>query len=253
MMNIHEKCREKWKDHHVKGGYKGAAVFWGLMLIAAAVLLLADEMGFRLGLYSISAWQVLGGVLCLSWIIKGIASRSFFSIFFPLAFLVMLFEAQIAGLLGVPGGNLVSNWILLLAALLLTIGFHVLFPFVKKFPAITSSACVTEKNRDKIENAMGAAVTYVDACDLGTYKIDNAMGKTEVFIENAEGYQGEGTIDIDNAMGHTLLHVPADWQVVVHSECAVGAVQNRMPDNPEGKVLHIHAECAVGCIEIRPI
>lgn len=230
---------------------KTGGIFWGLLLIVSAVLLIVDGLGISLGIYDISAWQLIIGVLFIAWGIKGLFSRSAANVIFPLAFLFMLFEGHIARAMGAQSDNLISNWIVLLAALLLTIGLKILIP--GKLRKALGGVNVYEYSKGRAENAMGHNTAYVDAKELGTFTVENAMGKMDVYIENADMYAGGGRINVENAMGQTVVYVPADWHIELTTECAVGTVSNRTKNNPDGKVLYIHCECAVGNVEITPI
>lgn len=232
-------------------GIKTGGIFWGVLLILSAVLLVVDGLGISLGIYEISAWQIIIGVLFVAWAVKGALSRSAANVVFPLAFLFMLFEGHIARAVGAQSDNLISNWIVLLSALLLTIGLKILIPgrMVKKL----RSAGTYEYSKGGVENAMGHNTAYVDAKDLGTFNVENAMGRMDVYIENADMYAGGGCINVENAAGQTVVYVPADWHIELSTDCAMGSVSNRTKANPNGKVLYVRCECAVGSVEILPI
>ena len=107
-------------------------LFFGIILVCAAVALILDGLGISISGAQISAWSIVGGVLCLAWLVVEIVELKFSHIFFPLAFIFLLFEGQIATWLGHDDPNLISNWLVLLAALLLTIGVGVLGGNLKK-------------------------------------------------------------------------------------------------------------------------
>ncbi len=107
-------------------------LFFGLILVCAAVILVLDGLGYPIGGADLSAWRIIGGVVCLCWLVTEIVKLNFARIFFPLAVIFLLFEGYIAKLLGMEDTDIISNWIVLLAALLLTVGVGAIGGNIKK-------------------------------------------------------------------------------------------------------------------------
>ena len=108
---------------------KRQSIFWGVAFICTAILIIVDAVGTGLGfLDSIPVIKIILGVLCLCWIVNELYKKQLPHIFFPLSFIFMLFEKEIAGLCGFENGEIISNWLVLLCALLLTIGTSIILP-----------------------------------------------------------------------------------------------------------------------------
>lgn len=102
---------------------KKKGIFWGMAFICAAILIILDAVGIGLeALNNIPVVKIILGILLLCWIVNELYKRQLSHIFFPLAFLFMLFEKEIAKLCAIEGEEIISNWPVLLCALLLTIG-----------------------------------------------------------------------------------------------------------------------------------
>ena len=116
-------------------------IFWGIMLVLGAVLLLAGRMGYLEG---ISYGSILLNVALAVFLIKGIFRRSFGTILFSLAFLVIINDE----LLHLEE---ITPWPVLGAALLGTIGLNLLFPgfkYGKRFvPRIGTGSCWRTRRR----------------------------------------------------------------------------------------------------------
>ncbi len=193
------------------------SIFWGIVLIGAAVMLILQGVGVKLG-YGISAWRIILGALCLAWLIDRLIERHFTEIVFPLAFIFLIFESPIAYALGRAEDDLdlISNWIVLLAALLLTIGLKSIVP---------------EREGRRSFDRLGSSTVYLDAADLAGASIHDHMGTVQAFITNRQNYQNGGLINIHNNMGSVKLHIPREWTVTVNTHDNLGRVN--VPIQPE--------------------
>ena len=95
------------------------SVFWGLMLIAVACYLILCQL--HIVTLAVSITKLILGVIFVGTAINSIIERSFAGFFFSLAFLWIIFD----NILGLPH---ISTKIVIIVALLLTIGFSMLFP-----------------------------------------------------------------------------------------------------------------------------
>lgn len=105
-------------------------LFWGIILIALAVVLLLYAFLPDFSLGDISVWQIIAGGAGIYWLINNIFFGSSLAqrldVFLPLALLFIVFEKNIAHIIGKPE-NFANNWVLLAAALMLTVAVHFLF------------------------------------------------------------------------------------------------------------------------------
>ena len=92
-------------------------VFWGVLLVLAAVYIIINNLGFmpdvdvvRLGL----------GILCVVVFIKSLSGPEFGGMLFSLAILAILFDSQL-------GITAITPWPVLMAALLGSIGLNMIF------------------------------------------------------------------------------------------------------------------------------
>ncbi len=99
-------------------------IFIGIVLIFSAVMIILGQFGANL-YYGITWWRVLLGALLIAWLVDSIVEKQFIETVFPLAFLFMVFEPTIAHALGKEDLNLISNWIVFLAAVLLLSLIHI--------------------------------------------------------------------------------------------------------------------------------
>ncbi|MBQ7715820.1 MAG: hypothetical protein IJT70_08145 [Clostridia bacterium] len=196
----------------VKFNWKRSGIFWGLVLIGAAVMLILNGIGVDLG-YEISVWRIILGVLCLAWLVDSIVEGEFAELPFPLAFMFLIFEPTIAHAIGHNGDDLISNWTVLLAALLLTIGLHIVLP----------------DKKGKSVKLSGSTTLYFDASDLSNAHIHDNLGSVHAYVTNCEAYQGNGCIRISDNLGKVVLHVPSNWNVSVEASDNLGVINSPEP------------------------
>lgn len=214
-------------------------IFWGLVLITAAVLLILDGVGVGLG-EGIGPVRIILGVGFFAWFLYELIRLRISAIFFPLAFLFITFKKPIAALIGKDGSKLISNWTVLLAALLLTIGFIVLLPKRKKQP----------ENKVKVGNRFGTSTIYLDSTDLNGATVADIFGSAQVYFTNRESYAGGGVVNICDNMGNIVVHVPGDWQVITTASDNLGNVSVPEHEGVAGKSLELRITDNMGKITV---
>ena len=91
---------------------KAKKLFWGLGFLLAAALIILDAVGIIPSLLSavgkVSIFSLILGLLLLSIAIERLCKGKVADIFFPLAFIFMLFEKNIAVLCGLEDENIIK-------------------------------------------------------------------------------------------------------------------------------------------------
>jgi len=227
-------------------------IFIGLGLIFAAIFLILDAVGVVAPLLNvvggISAFEIIVGILLIALIIERIARGRFSSIFFLLAFLFMLIEENIAYVCKLEDDNIINNWLLLLIALLLTIGFSILFSSKKRR---RNHGISVEINGKSAESNFGASTIYVDCEIFSPAVIENNFGSCTVHFENVESYKGGETLKVENNFGSMLINVPENWIIKSNIENNLGGTHVARNDDKDGPILNIQGENNLGSLNIR--
>ncbi len=224
-----------------KFSFKKSGVFWGIILILSAVLIILDSIGIGLGFLSgVPVITVILGIICVAWLIDELIKLKFTHIFFPLAFIFILFQDKIVQLANLKS-QIMSNWIVLICALLLTIGSSMIFR--------TNRVSKKEK-MVKNQHKFGNSTQYFDAGEQSDFNVENNFGKTEVFFSNVENYLGDGTLRVENNMGATVINVPKEWNVFVKIENNMGSVKAEENHPVNGKVLNIIGKNNMGSVVV---
>ncbi len=220
---------------------RNTTIFWGVALILAAICLILSSLNvFSFDAYGLSPWKLFLAVLCVGWVAKVIADKTYPTIFLPLAGLFLLFEDMIAILVGRKGEVLVPVWIVILSAVLLMVGVGMVIPKNKRrFIGIDTKH-------------IGESEVYLNAeTDLSDAHVEDVAGYAKVYITNKEKYPGHGRLRIKDVAGRVVVQIPSNWLVIKHVEDCVGRVV--VPGQDETKcdqVINIDCRDIAGSIEV---
>jgi hypothetical protein len=227
-------------------------IFWGIGLILAAAVLLLDAFGvitpFLDVVGGISAIQIVGALLLLSFIISRIIKLKFAEIFVPLALIFMIFEKNIAFYLGLESDNIINNGLLIGCAILLAIGVGILTPKRKREKVFSFKSSSGSKH---YEREGGSATTYFDCKDFVEENISNRLGETVVHFENEDEYTGGGVLNVDNKLGETVIYVSSRWNVRINVVSHLGATEQVGHGDKDGPTLTINGNNALGEVLIK--
>ena len=219
-------------------------IFWGVVMIrlAGALIMSAFDIGFGLPI-DISAWQIVLGLLCLSWTVQLCGPRRWTSLPFPLMAFAMIFEGEIAHALNVKSGDLAPWWAFVVVAILLSWGLKLLFP---------RRAHVWKGKIKSHIRGGGAAVHYFDCQEPFEEYIENNLGTCSVYFTNTDLYVGGSTLRIENNLGALIINVPSDWCVSVSTENNLGSIKTDADLERGGsKLLYIVGENNLGSVVIK--
>ncbi len=229
-------------------------LFWGLGFIFLAVALVLDALGVLAPISSavgdISVLGLIVGLLLLCYAIARLCRGRVGEIFLPLALIFMLFEKNIAYFfkIGDESGNIINNWLLLGCAFMLWIGFSILFSGIKRKKKKWNGV---EVNGHR-SGGIGSSVRYIDCQSFKYEAIENDLGSTTVFFENAEKYEGGGVLHIENNLGSMVVNVPAGWNVEVKLDNSLGSVSAPKP-SPGGPTLTVNGDNNLGSVVIKKV
>lgn len=210
-------------------------LIYGLFLILAAILILMVSLNVSLGfIANVPVVDILLALLIMIFCVSRIIHKQFWIIPICFSAIFSLFKKEIAEYFGFQDSNIISNWVVLLFALLFATGI--------KF--ITSS--IDKKNSVKLS----AQTKYINCNNFNKEKIKVFLGNCEVYFENIESYKGDGILDIECKMGNLEIYVPSSWDLVTDIDTVLGNTEI-MPGSTEiGPLLTIKGTCNKGNVSI---
>lgn len=208
-------------------------IFWGVFLILAAVFLIIGGLGFLEGF---SLWNILCAVFLVAVCIHGIVRLEFGQILFSIALLCIIFDEQL-------GIEALTSWTVLAAALLGTIGLHMLFhgrgrksyytqyqsyhkeAFTERAP---SESC-READEETVfcKSNFGSFIKYVNSTDFQFAALECSFGGMKVYFDNAVITGTSATVDLNVSFAGVELYVPREWNVVNNARACFGGIDEK--------------------------
>lgn len=220
-------------------------IFWGSLFILTAILIILDSFGY---LYDIGTLSIVFTCLFAAIAIKGIFSKSITLVIFPLSFIVAIFRDEI--------GIDASIFMILFIALLLTIGFKLIFS--KKINISPKKTINYEKIKETIDEdsinysvSFGSSIKYVNTNDFKCVDIDCNFGSTKVYFDNAVITGNSAKIILDVSFGSVELFIPKNWHIVNNIENTLSSVIEKTQNSSEnGPTVYLYGEANLSSIDI---
>lgn len=228
-------------------------IFWGVGFVLVAVALILDALGILAPIASavgdVSILACAAGLLLLSFAVARLVKGKVGDIFIPLALIFMLFEGNIAYVLGRDNPDIINNWLLLLCAGMLWIGFSILFSGIKKKKS--GFKLFYEDKGHHSSGNLGSTVKYIN-CDGFKYEsVENNLGSYTVFFENVDKYEGGGVLNIENNLGAMTINVPSSWHIIMQVDNSLGGSKRPSEDNADGPVITIKGDNNLGSVTVK--
>lgn len=243
-------------------------IFWGVLLILAAVCLVLSKMGW---LPDVGIMRFCLAILCVAWLISGILHIQFGNILFPIAFLCILFDRAL-------GITKLTHWTVLVVALLGTIALNLIFGnSLRKWKKHRYASHVhyesgymhgetkaddslenmganrdtqwetRHEHFDRVEdlddgssvyfsNSFSSAIKYVNSDNLEDVCLECKFGAVKVFFDNAMVQTGNVTVDLNVSFGAAELYVPKEWKVVSQADTLCSGIEEKNHPSPTGSV-----------------
>ncbi len=206
-------------------------IIWGLFFIAGAALLVLNQMGLLIG---IGMWSLLFTLVLIPVFIQSLIRLEFFGMFFPLALLAIIYAEPL-------GIEKLVPWTVLLAALLLSLGFTILFKKERfwhrdgcrnKNDAEVASGWLgdirqTDEDNIAVEASFGSSTRYIHSTNLQKVSVKCSFGSVKVFFDNASLSPEGAEMYIASSFGGVELYIPRAWRVINNVDTSFSGVDER--------------------------
>lgn len=227
-------------------GNKLERVFWGIFFVAAAVILVLNQMGLLIAWGAFNFWNLLLTAILVVCGVKSAVKWNTSGLVFSLALLCILYKDVI-------GLGAISVWTILLAAILLSIGLSMIFHGPRKAyerkkyekyhqqyssymyngtansngGSDNQNSAEYAKNHEHFETVeetvddivnmnttFGSSVKYVNSGNFSRANLQCSFGAMKVYFDKAVIQSGTADIWMDLSFSGVELYVPRDWKVV---------------------------------------
>ncbi len=231
-------------------------IFWGIVLIMAAGVVLLEDFGFDPG---IGLFQLLIGIILAAVLLKSVASLHVEGICFSAAFIIIIFSDD----LGMPPVNPLQ---ILLVALLLSAGLNLIFgDKIRKIRKERREShshrgvgqyeqVVDSQDCDHIEVRLrfGSVAKYVDSDNFVSGDLSVSFGALMVYFDNAIIQNTSAELCVDVSFGALKLYIPKVWKVESTTiNSFAGVDEHGVSQWTEGgKILYLKGNVNFGTVEI---
>lgn len=198
---------QDWKKRGKK--MKKSRIFWGVLFIAFAVLLITSQLGILK--IQISVWTLMLTVFFGVYGFWSLFHKEAAGFLFSLAFLVIIYDEPL-------GLQAITPWTVLLAALFASIGWYILFPTSKKKTHVYQDKKNIKEHDIRIEENFGSCIRYVNAQNIENVEIINRAGMVKVFFQEAGMKEMNADFYLHVFCGMVEICVPRTWRIIDETE-----------------------------------
>lgn len=201
---------------------KRKEIFWGLLFIMAAVLIILNQMGYFIG---VSMFEIVATVILGAIIVESVLHLNFWGILFPMALICIIYADQ---------WNITefTPWPALLTATLLSIGFSMIFHrrphHYCHWDNSFSKNVINETDGNVIDCSVsfGESIKYVNTDNLEKANISCSFGDIKVYFDHAQIPSGKAEIYVNVSFGNAVLYLPRAWKVTNSVHVFLGDTDN---------------------------
>ncbi len=232
-------------------------VFWGIFLLAAAVFII---IGQTTAFAAIGFWSIVATVLLTAAFLASLADVNFFGIFVCAALLYEIYQKPFNWMA-------INVWILLLAAVLASIGCSAIFhPHWHHWGKDWDDGCVCVSeggssenlNGDNIfsQNSFSESCKYLHSENLKSARLSTSFGKMDVYFDQVHLDPAGAAVDVTASFGKMTLYIPSEWRVVTNVHASFGTVTNHLRTTQlpaDAPVLTVKGSASFGELELRSV
>ncbi len=230
--------------------------FWGIFFLAAGFFIVANQLG---GFVQLGFWSIAASVLLAATLIGSLIKLNFFGALVSAALLYAIYQEP----LGWPS---VSVWLLLLTAVLVSIGLSMIFQnrihrHCSKWNHCGENYAVRGPSDEyvdgdsvSISESFNEVSKYLHAECLRQANISCSFGKLNVFFDNVKLSPNGAEVYVDVSFGKIELYLPKGWRVIDQVHTSAGAVSNTPrvgAASPDAPTLTVKGRVSFANLEFR--
>ena len=230
--------------------------FWGIFFLAAGFFVVASQVG---GFMHLGFWSIAATVLLVAVFIGSLTELNFFGTLVAAALLYAIYQEPF-------NWPFVSVWLLLLTAVLISIGLSIIFHGRMKRRWAKRIHCggncgvhgSTEEYVDgdnvSISESFNETSKYLHAESLRQANLATSFGALHVYFDGVKLSPEGAEVYVDVSFSKLEIYLPKDWRVVEQVHTSAGAVTNNLRNNgmvSNAPILTLKGRVSFGNLEIR--
>lgn len=208
---------------------KKEMVFWGILFILMGVFLIISKLGY---FPNVNVISLLLTAFLVAVIVKSLVRLNFAGVLFPIAFICIIYAKQ----LGITN---ITPWTVLIAALLGSIGFSMIFhKHTKcvnfkfdsedyKFEKID----VEDESHVRIKNSFTSSIKYINTDNFEQADFNCSFGAMKVYFDKAIMRNDNAIVRINASFSGIELYIPKEWNVEDKTNVALGSINEKNRNN----------------------
>lgn len=224
--------------------------FWGVFFVLAAVFVIASQVT---SFTQIGVWSIVGTVLLAAIFIQSLIHLNYFGVFTSIALAYWIFQLPLHL-------YIISPWLLILAAVLLSIGFYSIFHKRSKYQHVTChgkdeyhTVEEIDDNNPYVKVSLGASSKYLHADSLKGGQFYCNLGSLEVYFDQVQLDPNGAEIYINCSLGSINLYFPKTWRIIDKLNSSLGGVKNETRfNNPHENApqVTVTGNVSLGAVEV---
>lgn len=232
------------KERNYIGKRIGWRVFWGVLFLIAACAVVLNQIGF-FGSFTLGIWTIIFSVVLIVVFINSLVHGFWFGIFIPIVCAGYLYRVPI----GFDSG--LNWWPIMGAALLVSIGFTILFHRKNKWlpgqrwqdyktenfgsagKENFKHVINTEDGSDIYERtSFGSTIKYINSENMERAQLESSFGAMKVYFDNAKIPSGKANIILNISFGAIEIYLPKEWRVIDNMQRSASGVEEKNKNAP---------------------
>lgn len=184
-------------------------VLFGIILILGSIFMILSKLGYFED-FNIFYLFLSGVFLFVS--IRSLFRKNFYGVFFPLAFIGIIYSKQL-GITDITPGPI------LIAAALLSLGLSLIFKKPKyvinngSYDKIYEDISCEDSEYINLNTSFGSSIKYINADNFKCANLSCSFGSMKLYFDNANILNDRAVLKLDVSFGGVEIFIPKDWYI----------------------------------------
>ncbi|WP_194192548.1 LiaF transmembrane domain-containing protein [Clostridium chrysemydis] len=222
-------------------------VLFGIILILGSIFMILSKLGYFED-FNIFYLFLSGVFLFVS--IRSLFRKNFYGVFFPLAFIGIIYSKQL-GITDITPGPI------LIAAALLSLGLSLIFKKPKyvinngDYDKIYEDVAYEDSEYINLNTSFGSSIKYINTDNFKCANLSCSFGSMKLYFDNASILNDSAVLKLDVSFGGVEIFVPKDWYIDDKTSVSFGGLtEKNKGDRNTSKTLILTGDISFSGVDI---